>query len=322
MQGCAETKEAYDARVASEAAGFIQYCEATGHSPAEQDTLDLLRSGKLAGQSCLEVYKSFAWGKLIVMPNKGIKDITFLRTLAADKFINAALQGNQIADISPLARMTSLQEVRLGANQIADVTPLLGLPRLRYLELAGNRITSVDGLMKFNTNIRLEVRGNPVPPEQCPIDTASGWVNMLCFNVKAFDAEFSKSVANDNVPQADLDDITRAVFSHQPFFVFAEVPSDRHQISVLFADRVNAQWDQRVTHATAFGEPIRNATDKDKDDMDNVWLLQLDFRGELCKVNIMNHKQKILGTMSLRKTEKRWSVGSYSAHKNPRYYHW
>ena len=64
-------------------------------------------------------------------------------------FINS----NSIQDISPLAGLTKLTQLRLEANNISDISPLARLNNLETLELWGNSISDISSLSGL-TNLR------------------------------------------------------------------------------------------------------------------------------------------------------------------------
>jgi hypothetical protein len=77
------------------------------------------------------------------------------------------LSQNLVTSIAPLANLTRLTNLNLSSNQLSDVGPLAGLVRLTWLFLSGNRIGEIDGLS-----------GLTVAPDQ-PITTASGSATTL-----------------------------------------------------------------------------------------------------------------------------------------------
>ncbi|MEQ8962781.1 MAG: leucine-rich repeat domain-containing protein, partial [Coleofasciculus sp. C2-GNP5-27] len=52
------------------------------------------------------------------------------------------LYDNHIKDVSPLAKLTSLESLDLTNNQITDISSLAGLTSLEVLYLTGNAIPS------------------------------------------------------------------------------------------------------------------------------------------------------------------------------------
>ena len=57
------------------------------------------------------------------------------------------MYSNQISNISPLARLTSLTRLELASNQIGDVSPLANLAGLTYLQLGYNQIEYIQPLV-------------------------------------------------------------------------------------------------------------------------------------------------------------------------------
>ena len=54
--------------------------------------------------------------------------------------------GNEIVDVSPLASLTRLERLNLRSNEIVDVSPLASLTNLRWLSLASNQIVDASPL--------------------------------------------------------------------------------------------------------------------------------------------------------------------------------
>jgi len=71
------------------------------------------------------------------------------------------LAAQQITDITPLYRLTSLVHLDLWGNNVIDATPLAGLTNLRVLDLTSNHFSDVSPLGNL-TNLReLYLWGNP-----------------------------------------------------------------------------------------------------------------------------------------------------------------
>lgn len=60
------------------------------------------------------------------------------------------LYGNQIIDITPLAKLKKLKRLTLSANQITDISPLKGLKQLTYLALAQNPIEDTTAIQNLS----------------------------------------------------------------------------------------------------------------------------------------------------------------------------
>jgi Leucine-rich repeat (LRR) protein len=70
---------------------------------------------------------------------------------------------NQIADVTPLAKLTNLtEELHAGGNQIADIKPLSNLINLRKLTLFGNRISDVSPLASLTNLTSLFLQENQI----------------------------------------------------------------------------------------------------------------------------------------------------------------
>ena len=72
------------------------------------------------------------------------------------------MDGNQIDDVSHLAELTSLTDLRLQGNQVVDVEPLEDLTGLTELWLQDNRITDAEPLADLAGTTRLRLQNNPV----------------------------------------------------------------------------------------------------------------------------------------------------------------
>ena len=70
------------------------------------------------------------------------------------------LDDNQISDLSPLAGLVNLEELRLGRNQIREVSPLAGLVNLKVLSLSFNQIVDLSPLAGLPNLENLEIQGN------------------------------------------------------------------------------------------------------------------------------------------------------------------
>ena len=70
--------------------------------------------------------------------------------------------GNHITDVSPLAGLTILQELDLSNNRLTDMSPLAGLTRLETLYLDDNRLTDVTPLAVLTGLTQLSLSGNHI----------------------------------------------------------------------------------------------------------------------------------------------------------------
>jgi len=92
----------------------------------------------------------------LYLPNGAIANLAPLAGMTS--LTNLRLNNNAIADVSPLAGMTSLTTLWLSHNAISDVSPLSGATSLRRLLLTGNAISDLTPLagMTALTTLRLE----------------------------------------------------------------------------------------------------------------------------------------------------------------------
>lgn len=106
-----------------------------------------------------------ALGKLLELSelrlnNNKIADITSLAWLANKNLTKADLGNNQIANISALRNLTTLQTLNLGNNQIVDITPLSNLKEMRELDLSANLIDKIDAVVNMRKLEKLNMRKN------------------------------------------------------------------------------------------------------------------------------------------------------------------
>jgi internalin A len=76
------------------------------------------------------------------------------------------LDGNQIAELTPLAGLTKLEILYLRENKITDLTPLAAVTELGRLNLRENQITDLSPLAELSELKKLHLHGNPIPDDQ------------------------------------------------------------------------------------------------------------------------------------------------------------
>ena len=93
---------------------------------------------------------------------KGITDLKGLEF--AHNLVNLHLgnAGNYIADLSPLATLTSLTHLNVGGNQVANLKPLTNLTHLTGLSLWNNRVTDISPLSALTALTYLNLADNYV----------------------------------------------------------------------------------------------------------------------------------------------------------------
>lgn len=91
-------------------------------------------------------------------------DITSLVGLEYAKNLYTLQMGDNqyIADVAPLAGLTSLATLVLNQNRIADVSPLAGLVNLMELDIHHNEIHDISPLSGMTKLRRLAIRENPI----------------------------------------------------------------------------------------------------------------------------------------------------------------
>ncbi|MCP1187476.1 leucine-rich repeat domain-containing protein [Paenibacillus sp. 1781tsa1] len=83
----------------------------------------------------------------LFLPGQNIKSIKPLNKL--NKLTFLAVEGNQIADISPLIGLTNLQNLVMDNNKIKSLAPLKNMRKLTSLLASGNQVTDLSPLQKL-----------------------------------------------------------------------------------------------------------------------------------------------------------------------------
>ena len=95
----------------------------------------------------------------LMLVYNNISDLTPISDLRLD---DLWLWGNLVANLSPLANMTTLTHLDLGYNRISDISPLEKLTRLEWLELSGNQIADITTLSNLTQLTLLEAFKNKI----------------------------------------------------------------------------------------------------------------------------------------------------------------
>ena len=89
------------------------------------------------------------------------------------KLSSLYLEGNQIKDVAPLAKIRWLANLDLNGNQVEDISPLAGLTELRFTFLQNNKLKDFGPLVemakkdaagkkRFAPYWKLYLDGNPI----------------------------------------------------------------------------------------------------------------------------------------------------------------
>ncbi len=95
------------------------------------------------------VQEAFLRGDHIPVGREQIADLSPLAALTSLQSLNLA--GTQVADLSPLAALTSLQSLDLRHTQVADLTPLASLASLQSLALFGTQVADLTPLASLTS---------------------------------------------------------------------------------------------------------------------------------------------------------------------------
>lgn len=88
------------------------------------------------------------------------------------------LDGNAVADLGPLTRLTALENLGLHGNRVGDVTALQDLARLRRLDLTGNPAADLSPLGDVGSLVFVALPGRRAAESAATLRrlTRLGWV--------------------------------------------------------------------------------------------------------------------------------------------------
>ena len=89
-----------------------------------------------------------------------VTDLSPIATLTALRYLNVG--ANQVSDVKPLANLTHLTGLSLWYNQVTDITPLRSLTALTYLNLADNYVSDLRPLANLINLEKLDLFDNEV----------------------------------------------------------------------------------------------------------------------------------------------------------------
>jgi hypothetical protein len=73
-----------------------------------------------------------------------------------------SLHGTKVTDLSPLTHLTNLEELDLSGTPVTDLSPLSGLTKIRSLDLRGTKVHDFSPLNHFTRLEDLDVTGTPI----------------------------------------------------------------------------------------------------------------------------------------------------------------
>jgi|TARA_B100001971_G_scaffold212606_1_gene243262 hypothetical protein len=99
--------------------------------------------------------------KALDLQGFNLTDITPLAKLT--ELERLMLSYNKVQDLKPLKGLTKLKRLHMGENQITDITPLGTMTQMEWLYLEKNRIKSAEILAKMKLLKGIDLSGNPIP---------------------------------------------------------------------------------------------------------------------------------------------------------------
>ena len=79
---------------------------------------------------------------------------------------NVRLDNTQVSDLTPLAKLASLQYLRLSSTPVSDLTPLVKLTSLQELYVDNTQVSDLTPLVKLQSLYWLDLSNTPVSEEQ------------------------------------------------------------------------------------------------------------------------------------------------------------
>ena len=156
--------------------------------------------------------------KRLFAMHSGIKDLTGLEK--ATNLQMLYLDGNKIANITPLARLTQLKALGLKHNHIRDIAPLTKLTELNSLDLTNTGIDNIIPLAGLTQLMQLELSRNE-------ISDITPLTKLTKLNTLKLSDVTTLSPPNRLKLDNEIDDITPLIGLKQ----LTELELQRHQMS-------------------------------------------------------------------------------------------
>lgn len=288
-------------RAAVEGAAFVQYCESPTLSDAEKMTIDILRKSSVWGPDCLSIYQSKAVKEWVIINNKEITNIEFVKTLP--KTARVDVVNGHLEDISPLIHLPALEYVDLSGNKIKDITPLLKIKNLRFVRIMDNQISSLKVVNQFPNSVLLVLYGNPIDPAECDIPNKNRSVSEFCFDREKFMVAHGQSAVSE-IGQQDLEYLVRSVLRNGDVYMYlhTEVFS---KVELPLYLTLNGK--QKTVELLDVGRPIvmHQVSRKVKE---IPFVLKLDVRGDFAVMEFNYSKEAIFGTAYFSRKNANWSL--------------
>ena len=122
-----------------------------------------------------------------------------------DVLVSLDLDSNQISNISPLATLTNLTDLRLWRNKISDISPVQGLTNLTFLGLGGNQISDISPLTGLTNLTALYLWDNQISDVSPLVDNAGlGPGDMVWLGTNPLSAQS----INEHIPALQVRGVT------------------------------------------------------------------------------------------------------------------
>lgn len=122
-----------------------------------------------------------------------------------DVLVSLDLDSNQISNISPLATLTNLTDLRLWRNKISDISPVQGLTNLIFLGLGGNQISDISPLTGLANLTALYLWDNQISDISPLVDNAGlGPGDMVWLGTNPLSAQS----INEHIPALQVRGVT------------------------------------------------------------------------------------------------------------------
>ena len=130
-----------------------------------------------------------------------------VQLLGADYFQEVSgvdLHGTQVSDLTPLAKLTSLQYLYVWDTQVSDLTPLAGLQKLERLYVDATEVSDLTPLARLTTLRKLVLNDTQVS-DLTPLATLTGLQELLLDNTQV--SEEQANNLREALPNCCIDDL-------------------------------------------------------------------------------------------------------------------
>ena len=104
-------------------------------------------------------------GTSLRLANKGITDLSGIEVFADKDITWTFLDWNEISNLEPLQNFSKLTKISFSGNQVEDLTPLANiepLENIKYLTLDSNNITNLNPIINWTNLTDISIQNNQI----------------------------------------------------------------------------------------------------------------------------------------------------------------